>query len=54
MDITQAEILTGELMAKHGLLAKGWTWNWDSALSRMGCCWCRRKKIPRNLQPLRR
>ena len=45
MDINQAAELTASLMRQHGLLQAGWTWAWDDAKSRMGCCWIQRKKI---------
>lgn len=45
MDINAATNLALELMNKHGLLAKGWRLEFDSARKRFGCCSHWRKKI---------
>jgi predicted SprT family Zn-dependent metalloprotease len=37
------ERLTNDLMRSHGLIDKGWRFEWDRALRRFGCCrWTRR------------
>jgi predicted SprT family Zn-dependent metalloprotease len=38
MELRDAEQLAKRLMAEHGLTAKGWTFRWDNAERRFGCC----------------
>jgi predicted SprT family Zn-dependent metalloprotease len=45
MDTREAYTLAIELMTKHGLLAKGWQFSLDGALTRFGNCSFRDKSI---------
>ena len=38
MKLTDARTTALTLMAKHGLTAKGWTFEFDRAVKRFGCC----------------
>ena len=38
MDLTTAEHIAKNLMAEHGLIAKGWTFVWDNTKRRIGQC----------------
>jgi SprT protein len=38
MNLEQAQIIAERLMQQHGLIEKGWRFEWDSAPSRAGCC----------------
>lgn len=45
MNQETAERLALRLMKKHGLLEKGWTFGFDRAIKRLGCCHYKTKKI---------
>lgn len=45
MDLVTAERLTLETMRTEGLLETGWTFRWDDARRRFGCCRYDRKRI---------
>lgn len=45
MENSTAKKMALELMSKHGLLANGWTFNFDNARSRLGCCKHRQRII---------
>lgn len=45
MELNQAKIHAVSLMSKHGLIAKGWTFAFDTAKTRMGSCRYQSKQI---------
>jgi predicted SprT family Zn-dependent metalloprotease len=45
MDLNKTEKLAIKLMDKHGLLDKGWGFEWDNSYRRFGCCKHRPKLI---------
>ncbi len=45
MDIREANALASRLMNEHGLFDKGWTFEFDRSIKRMGLCSYRRKVI---------
>lgn len=45
MTLRDAEFLAWSLMKHHGLTAQGWTFQFDRAKERLGCCKPRRKII---------
>jgi predicted SprT family Zn-dependent metalloprotease len=45
MNILKAQTLALQLMDKHGLLAKGWSFSFDNAKRRYGLCQYRKKHI---------
>lgn len=45
MELSQAHQLALRLMTEFGLFDKGWTFQWDNAPVRFGCCHIRRKLI---------
>lgn len=45
MNTRTAAILARKKMKEHGLLARGWTFQYDNAVRRAGCCHWRTKTI---------
>lgn len=45
MDLKKAESMAVKLMGTHGLIDKGWTFSFDNAKKRYGCCRYSRKSI---------
>ena len=45
MKTTEAQQLAIELMGKHNLLEDGWTFRFDNAKRRFGCCYHKKKLI---------
>ena len=43
--VADIEDMAGRAMQEHGLLAAGWTFKWDRARRRLGCCDFDRKLI---------
>ena len=45
MHLAAAQKIANELMAEHGLKAKGWTFSYDNAVRRFGACHYNTKRI---------
>ena len=45
MNLIKTEKLANELLKKHGLINKGWRFEFDNAPRRFGCCKYRSKRI---------
>ena len=45
MNLIKTEKLANELLKKHGLINKGWRFEFDNATRRFGCCKYRSKRI---------
>ena len=45
MDLRHAHLLANNLMVKHGLISKGWSFSFDNAKRRFGVCRYRTKRI---------
>lgn len=45
MDLFQAEQMAVQLFKAHGLLKRGWTFEFDSSEKRFGCCFRQQSKI---------
>lgn len=45
MKLTEAQQLALSLMREHGLIEKGWTFQFDKAVRRFGCCYQSSKRI---------
>ena len=45
MELSAVERLATELLSRHGLVAKGWSFGWDRAVRRAGACHYTRKRI---------
>jgi len=54
MELATAKRVAIELLAKHELLSKGWTFQFDNSKRRLGCCKHKIKTITfsKNYQPL--
>lgn len=45
MELIEAQKIANNLMAKHGIIEKGWRFEFDNAKRRFGCCNYTHKKI---------
>lgn len=52
MELQQAKTMALELMEQHGLIADGWTFEWDFKVKRWGICRHSNKTIGLTIEPV--